>query len=248
MGRCTPETPRRCSPRWPPARLTASCPARPTWASGTTAYPAGTVTRTSPPPTWKRCATCSARRGASWPMTGRAGQPHRLLLRQRRRGHRDACLPRRGHHHPPGGRAGRDEPARPPPGGSRSPCRRTAGFCRTRSSGTSQRNARIGARPPILPARTAVPARQVAGYLSDLDPIRVPHAEGPRPERRTGPPGHPRGPARPPKYGPGTPEVVAARRHPAGRSNRRHPNGGRPSMTDSGSGLVSGVLSGFRSH
>src|SRR5580704_12137402 len=50
-------------------------------------------------------------------------------------------------------------------------------------------------------------------YWFDLDPIRVPHAESPRREPRTRPPGHPAGPARPPKYGPDTPEVVTARRY-----------------------------------
>ena len=66
------------------------------------------------------------------------------------------------------------------------------------------------------------------GYWFDLDPIRVPHAEGPRRERRTRPPGHPGGPARPPKYGPDTPEVTTARRYPRGRNNRRHPSGRNP--------------------
>jgi DNA modification methylase len=65
------------------------------------------------------------------------------------------------------------------------------------------------------------------GYWFDLDPIRVPHAAGPRRERRTRPPGHPGAP-RPPKYGPDTPEVTTARRYPTGRSNRRHPNGRNP--------------------
>jgi DNA modification methylase len=65
-------------------------------------------------------------------------------------------------------------------------------------------------------------------YWFDLDPIREPHADSPRRERRARPPGRPGGPARPPKHGPGTPEVVAARRHPAGRGNRRHPNGRNP--------------------
>jgi DNA modification methylase len=66
------------------------------------------------------------------------------------------------------------------------------------------------------------------GYWFDLDPIRVPHPEGPRRERRTRPPGHPGRPARPPKYGPDTPEVTTARRYPPGRNNRRHPSGRNP--------------------
>jgi site-specific DNA-methyltransferase (cytosine-N4-specific) len=64
-------------------------------------------------------------------------------------------------------------------------------------------------------------------YWFDLDPIRVPHATGPRP-RDTRPAGHPPGSARPPKYGPDTPQVTGARRYGTARSNRRHPNGRNP--------------------
>jgi DNA modification methylase len=66
------------------------------------------------------------------------------------------------------------------------------------------------------------------GYWFDLDPIRVPHADSPRRERRTRPPGHAGSPARPPKYGPDTPEVVTARRYGTSRNDRRHPNGRNP--------------------
>jgi site-specific DNA-methyltransferase (cytosine-N4-specific) len=70
-------------------------------------------------------------------------------------------------------------------------------------------------------------AKQPA-YWFDLDPIRVPHAESPRRERRTRPPGHAGSPARPPKYGPDTPEVVTARRYGTSRNHRGHPNGRNP--------------------
>jgi DNA modification methylase len=65
-------------------------------------------------------------------------------------------------------------------------------------------------------------------YWFDLDPIRVPHTEGPRRARRTRPPGHPAGITRPPKYRPDTPEVITARRYGTGRSGRGHPNGRNP--------------------
>jgi site-specific DNA-methyltransferase (cytosine-N4-specific) len=71
-----------------------------------------------------------------------------------------------------------------------------------------------------------------AAYWFDLDPIRVPHTAGTRREqieRRTRPPGHASGLTRPPKYGPGAPEVVTARRYGSGRSrDRRHPGGRNP--------------------
>jgi DNA modification methylase len=66
------------------------------------------------------------------------------------------------------------------------------------------------------------------GYWFDLDPIRVPHAAGTRRERPTRPPGRPGSPARPPKYGPGTPEVTGSSRYGIKRHNRRHPNGRNP--------------------
>jgi site-specific DNA-methyltransferase (cytosine-N4-specific) len=66
------------------------------------------------------------------------------------------------------------------------------------------------------------------GYWFDLDPIRVPHAAGTRRERPTRPPGRPSSPTRPPKYGPNTPEVTAARRYGTRRNDRRHPNGRNP--------------------
>jgi DNA modification methylase len=69
-------------------------------------------------------------------------------------------------------------------------------------------------------------------YWFDLDPIRVAHAADARRaqrEQRTRPPGHAGSPIRPPKYGPGTPQVTTARRYGRGRSHdRRHPNGRNP--------------------
>jgi site-specific DNA-methyltransferase (cytosine-N4-specific) len=68
-------------------------------------------------------------------------------------------------------------------------------------------------------------------YWFDLDPIRVPHAASTRRAiraPRTRPPGRPGGHTRPPKYGPGTPEVTAARRYGVRRHTRGHPNGRNP--------------------
>jgi DNA modification methylase len=65
-------------------------------------------------------------------------------------------------------------------------------------------------------------------YWFDLDPIRLPHAAGTRSAPRTRPPGHAGRPARPPKYGPDTPEVVTARRYGTSSNDRRHPNGRNP--------------------
>jgi site-specific DNA-methyltransferase (cytosine-N4-specific) len=69
-------------------------------------------------------------------------------------------------------------------------------------------------------------------YWFDLDPIREPHAagtqRGTRVARRTRPPGHPGSRTRPPKYGPGTPEVTTARRYGGRRHTRGHPNGRNP--------------------
>jgi DNA modification methylase len=77
------------------------------------------------------------------------------------------------------------------------------------------------------------------GYWFDLDPIRVPHAESTRGEQRerpTRPPGRADSRrtrssgscTRPPKYGPGTPEVTGSRRYGIRRHDRRHPNGRNP--------------------
>jgi DNA modification methylase len=66
------------------------------------------------------------------------------------------------------------------------------------------------------------------GYWFDLDPIRVPHAAGTREERRTRPPGTAGSRTRPPKYGPGTPQVTGASRYGTRRHDRRHPNGRNP--------------------
>jgi len=67
-----------------------------------------------------------------------------------------------------------------------------------------------------------------SSYWFDLDPIRIPHVAGAHRERRTHPPGHAGSATRPPKYGPGTPEVTTARRYATKRHNRRHPNGRNP--------------------
>jgi DNA modification methylase len=68
-------------------------------------------------------------------------------------------------------------------------------------------------------------------YWFDLNPIRVPHASDTRreiAERRTRPPGRPGSRTRPPKYGPGTPEVTTARRYGGQRHTRGHPHGRNP--------------------
>jgi site-specific DNA-methyltransferase (cytosine-N4-specific) len=68
------------------------------------------------------------------------------------------------------------------------------------------------------------------GYWFDLDPIREPYktvkpSESPAAARhgRTRPPGHAGSRTRPPKSGPGTPEVTTARRHTRGHPNGRNP-------------------------
>jgi DNA modification methylase len=69
-------------------------------------------------------------------------------------------------------------------------------------------------------------------YWFDLDPIRVPHATSIRRNRETGahirPPGRPGNRTRPPKYGPGTRQVITARRYDERRHTRGHPNGRNP--------------------
>ena len=69
-------------------------------------------------------------------------------------------------------------------------------------------------------------------YWFDLDPIRIPHVSDAHPKtgkRRTRPPGHPDSRKRPPKYGPATREVTAARRYGDGRHRKHgHPNGRNP--------------------
>jgi DNA modification methylase len=63
-------------------------------------------------------------------------------------------------------------------------------------------------------------------YWFDLNPIRVPHATSIRRDRKTHAAKSPR--TRPPKYGPGTREVTAARRYGERRHTRGHPNGRNP--------------------
>src|SRR3984885_11854022 len=70
-------------------------------------------------------------------------------------------------------------------------------------------------------------------YWFDLDPIREPHKtvhpHGPATGRgRTRPPGRPGTCTRPPKYGPGTPQVTRAARYADARHRRGHPNGKNP--------------------
>jgi site-specific DNA-methyltransferase (cytosine-N4-specific) len=71
-------------------------------------------------------------------------------------------------------------------------------------------------------------------YWFDLDPIREPHKtithrgqSGTR-ERGTSPPGRPGSRTRPPKYGPGTPQITRAARYGDRRHRRGHPNGRNP--------------------
>jgi site-specific DNA-methyltransferase (cytosine-N4-specific) len=69
------------------------------------------------------------------------------------------------------------------------------------------------------------------GYWFDLDPIREPHKTVDRSAThpgRTRPPGRPGRATRPPKYGPGTPEVTTASRYGGARHTRGHPNGRNP--------------------
>jgi DNA modification methylase len=75
------------------------------------------------------------------------------------------------------------------------------------------------------------------GYWFDLDPIREPHKTAkPRDPHGspagshgyTRPPGHPGRRTRPPKYGPGTPQVTAASRYGDSAHRRGHPNGRNP--------------------
>lgn len=67
-------------------------------------------------------------------------------------------------------------------------------------------------------------------YWFDLDPVREPHATGVHrePEGCTRPAGRADRRTRPPKYGPGTPEVAGSRRYGTGRHKRGHPNGRNP--------------------
>jgi DNA modification methylase len=71
-------------------------------------------------------------------------------------------------------------------------------------------------------------------YWFDLDPIREPHKTVKQCEQsavhcgRTRPPGRPGSHTRPPKYGPGTPQVTRAARYGDRRHSRGHPNGRNP--------------------
>jgi DNA modification methylase len=71
-------------------------------------------------------------------------------------------------------------------------------------------------------------------YWFDLDPIREPHKTVKQQEKSavhrelTRPPGRPGSCIRPPKYGPGTPEVTTARRYGDRRHSRGHRNGRNP--------------------
>ena len=141
---------------------------------------------------------------------------------QRRRRDRAARLPRPAPHHPPRGRAARQEPARPALAGRvRAPGRRLDPAERDRLA-QAQRDARIGPRPAQLPARAAVPARQAARLLvrPRPDPRAAQTVTSASPDRAGRHPaaGPHRAATRPPKYGPGTPEVTDGpplRRRPA---------------------------------
>ena len=68
-------------------------------------------------------------------------------------------------------------------------------------------------------------------YWFDLNPIREPHATATRRDRAqrgSRPPGRLDRRSRPPKYGPGTPEVTTARLYGGRRHTRGHPNGRNP--------------------
>jgi DNA modification methylase len=70
-----------------------------------------------------------------------------------------------------------------------------------------------------------------SAYWFDLDPIRIPHAATTRQaieRKRTHPTGRSDRSTRPPKYGPGTPEVLTASRYGGQRHTRGHPNGRNP--------------------
>jgi site-specific DNA-methyltransferase (cytosine-N4-specific) len=70
-----------------------------------------------------------------------------------------------------------------------------------------------------------------SAYWFDLDPIRQPHTPDTRraiEQRSSRPPNRRDRCTRPPKYGPGTPEVTAARRYGEQRHSRGHPNGRNP--------------------
>jgi len=70
-------------------------------------------------------------------------------------------------------------------------------------------------------------------YWFDLDPIREPHKtvhhrEPGATRGRTHPPSKTDSCTRPPKYGPGTPQVTASSRYSGSRHRRGHPNGRNP--------------------
>jgi hypothetical protein len=87
---------------------------------------------------------------------------------------------------------------------------------------------RLNCRHELLFLLTKSPA-----YWFDLDPIREPHKtvhprEAGTARGRTRPPGRPGSRTRPPKYGPGTPEVTASSRYGGRRHTSGHPNGRNP--------------------
>ena len=132
-------------------------------------------------------------RGAPRPRRRRhmLAQPRRLLLGPRRRGDREARLPRRAHHHSPRDRDTREEPARPPVAGRVRPAGRRLDPPQRDRVAQAQRDARIGTRPAQLPSRAAVPARQVARLLvrprpdprasQDREPARARYRSKPYP-------------------------------------------------------------------
>ena len=202
----------------------------------TTASGASTATSPTQPDTSRPCASCSARPGASWPTTGRAGSTWATPTRSAARPPA-ACTPTSATAWPGGmPRAWAPRTCSACPGASRSPSRTTAGSCATPSCGTS---------------RTPCPNRCATGSTaatnscscssspaitgSTWTPSAMPHATV-RPQRPRGMPvtgrhpgdgkrggtrpgaGRGRAVSRPPKYGPHTPRgrrCAALRHQPA---------------------------------
>ena len=149
-----------------PSRRTASSPARPTGASGTTAWPASTATRTRPAAyvdtmrdVFREArrvladdGTCWLNLGDSYSASGGGATGMHAYLGEHITTHRAAGMQR-------------EEPARPALAGRvRPPSGRVDSAERDRLA-QAQRDARVGPRPAQLPARAAVPARQVARLL-----------------------------------------------------------------------------------
>ena len=223
-------------------RRTASSPARPTGPSGTTASPASTATRPIPVgyvATMRAVfrearrvladdGTCWLNLGDSYSASGGAATGmHAYLGPGLTRPHAPGWAPRT---------------CSACPGGWRSRCKTTAGSCGTRSCGTS---------------RTPCPSRCVTGSPAGTSWSSCSSSPGllvrPRPDPRTARdrgqaargtaataraatgaqvrPGHPRRGrhrGRPPKYGPHTRQVIAARRYGTAAARRGAPQRAQP--------------------